>query len=94
MIGVTTRREKTEISARPPVQTERRKSRSQAVANVVSSPTDCSRRCGARPARLGVSIPAYAFFAWLNWRTGSIVWSGLGHTFVLTLMLVAVGGAH
>ena len=33
-------------------------------------------------------------FAWLNWRTGSIVWSGLGHTFVLTLMLVAVGGAH
>jgi hypothetical protein len=33
-------------------------------------------------------------FAWLNWRTGSIVWSALGHTYVLTLMLVAVGGAR
>jgi membrane protease YdiL (CAAX protease family) len=32
-------------------------------------------------------------FAWLDWRTGSIVWSGLGHVYVLTLMLVAVGGA-
>ena len=32
-------------------------------------------------------------FAWLDWRTGSILWSGLGHVFVLTLMLVAVGGA-
>ncbi len=31
-------------------------------------------------------------FAWLNWRTGSIVWSALGHLYVLTLMLVAVGG--
>jgi membrane protease YdiL (CAAX protease family) len=33
-------------------------------------------------------------FAWLNWRTGSIVWSALGHTFVLTLMVVAVGGTQ
>jgi membrane protease YdiL (CAAX protease family) len=33
-------------------------------------------------------------FAWLNWRTSSIVWSALGHAFVLTLMLVAVGGAR
>jgi len=32
-------------------------------------------------------------FAWLDWRTGSIVWSALGHVYVLTLMLVAVGGA-
>jgi membrane protease YdiL (CAAX protease family) len=32
-------------------------------------------------------------FAWLNWRTGSIVWSALGHLYVLTLMLVAVGAA-
>ena len=32
-------------------------------------------------------------FAWLNWRTGSILWSALGHVYVLTLMLVAVGGA-
>jgi len=30
-------------------------------------------------------------FAWLDWRTGSIVWSAFGHLFVLTLMLVAVG---
>jgi membrane protease YdiL (CAAX protease family) len=30
-------------------------------------------------------------FAWLDWRTGSIVWSALGHVYILTLMLVAVG---
>lgn len=34
-----------------------------------------------------------AVYAWLNWRTGSILWSALGHVYVLTLMLVAVGGA-
>lgn len=33
-------------------------------------------------------------FAWLDWRTGSILWSALGHVYVLTLMLVAVGGAN
>jgi membrane protease YdiL (CAAX protease family) len=32
-------------------------------------------------------------FAWLNWRTGSILWSALGHVYVLTLMELAVGGA-
>jgi membrane protease YdiL (CAAX protease family) len=32
-------------------------------------------------------------FAWLDWRTGSILWSALGHVYVLTLLLVAVGGA-
>jgi CAAX prenyl protease-like protein len=32
-------------------------------------------------------------FAWLNWRTGSIVWSALGHLYVLTLMIAAAGGA-
>ena len=32
-------------------------------------------------------------YAWLDWRTGSILWSALGHVYVLTLMLVAVGGA-
>jgi membrane protease YdiL (CAAX protease family) len=32
-------------------------------------------------------------FAWLNWRTGSIVWSAIGHAYVLTLMELAVGGA-
>jgi len=31
-------------------------------------------------------------FAWLDSRTGSIVWSALGHLYVLTLMVVAVGG--
>jgi membrane protease YdiL (CAAX protease family) len=30
-------------------------------------------------------------FAWLDWRTGSILWSALGHVYILTLMLVAVG---
>jgi len=34
-----------------------------------------------------------SIFAWLNWRTGSILWSALGHIYVLTLMEVAVGGA-
>jgi hypothetical protein len=33
-----------------------------------------------------------SIFAWLDWRTGSIVWSALGHLYVLTLMMVAVGG--
>jgi len=33
-------------------------------------------------------------FAWLDWRTGSILWSALGHVYVLTLLLVAVGGAR
>lgn len=32
-------------------------------------------------------------FAWLDWRTRSILWSALGHVYVLTLMEVAVGGA-
>ena len=30
-------------------------------------------------------------FAWLDWRTGSIAWSALGHVYVQTLMRVAVG---
>jgi membrane protease YdiL (CAAX protease family) len=34
-----------------------------------------------------------AVYAWLDWRTGSILWSALGHVYVLTLMLVLVGGA-
>jgi membrane protease YdiL (CAAX protease family) len=32
-------------------------------------------------------------FAWLDQRTGSVLWSALGHVYVLTLMLLAVGGA-
>jgi hypothetical protein len=31
-------------------------------------------------------------FAWLNWRTGSILYSAIGHVYVLTLMQLAVGG--
>jgi membrane protease YdiL (CAAX protease family) len=34
-----------------------------------------------------------SLFAWLDWRTRSIIWSALGHVYVLTLMTVAVGGA-
>lgn len=30
-------------------------------------------------------------FGWLNWRTGSIVWSALGHVYILSLVIVAVG---
>jgi membrane protease YdiL (CAAX protease family) len=30
-------------------------------------------------------------FGWLNWRTGSIVWSTVGHIYVLTLVMAAVG---
>jgi membrane protease YdiL (CAAX protease family) len=32
-------------------------------------------------------------FAWLDWRTGSILWSALGHVYVLTLLVAAVRGA-
>jgi membrane protease YdiL (CAAX protease family) len=32
-------------------------------------------------------------FAWLDWRTGSVLWSALGHVYVLTLMIMAVGAA-
>jgi membrane protease YdiL (CAAX protease family) len=33
-----------------------------------------------------------SIFAWLDWRTGSILWSALGHVYVLSLM-VALAGA-
>jgi membrane protease YdiL (CAAX protease family) len=33
-------------------------------------------------------------FAWLNWRTGSILYSAIGHVYVLTLMQLAVGGVR
>ncbi len=32
-------------------------------------------------------------FAWLNWRTGSVLYSAIGHVYVLTLMELAVGGS-
>ncbi|HXG25880.1 MAG TPA: CPBP family intramembrane glutamic endopeptidase [Candidatus Binatia bacterium] len=34
-----------------------------------------------------------SIFAWLDWRTGSILWSALGHVYVLTLMQFALGRA-
>jgi membrane protease YdiL (CAAX protease family) len=34
-----------------------------------------------------------ACYAWLDWRTGSILWSGLAHVAILTLMVAAAGGA-
>jgi membrane protease YdiL (CAAX protease family) len=31
-------------------------------------------------------------FAWLDWRTGSVIWSALGHLYVLTLMVILARG--
>lgn len=33
-----------------------------------------------------------SIFAWLDWRTGSVLWSALGHMYVLTLMVVLARG--
>lgn len=32
-------------------------------------------------------------YGWLAWRTGSIVWGALGHTYILTLVTVAAAAA-
>jgi membrane protease YdiL (CAAX protease family) len=32
-------------------------------------------------------------YGWLDWRTGSVLWSGLAHTWILTLVVVAAGAA-
>ena len=48
---------------------------------------------GKPDAELWSTFIGGAAFAWLDWRTGSILWSALAHVYVLTLMLVAVGGA-
>jgi len=34
-----------------------------------------------------------SIFAWLDWRTGSILWSALGHVYVLSLMVTLAGAA-
>lgn len=34
-----------------------------------------------------------SIFAWLDWRTRSILWSALGHVYVLTLMVALAGAA-
>jgi membrane protease YdiL (CAAX protease family) len=30
-------------------------------------------------------------YGWVNWRTGSILYSGVAHVYIVTLLLVAVG---
>ena len=30
-------------------------------------------------------------YGWLDWRTGSVVWSGLAHTWILTILVLAAG---
>ena len=30
-------------------------------------------------------------YGWLDWRTGSVLWSGLAHTWILTTLVVAAG---
>jgi membrane protease YdiL (CAAX protease family) len=32
-------------------------------------------------------------YGWLDWRTGSVLWSGLAHTWILGLMVLAAGAA-
>lgn len=32
-------------------------------------------------------------FGWLDWRTGSVLWSGLAHTWILGLVVIAATGA-
>lgn len=34
-----------------------------------------------------------AIYGWLDWRTGSIVWSALAHVYILTLVTVVAGTA-
>lgn len=33
-----------------------------------------------------------AVYGWLTWRTGSIVWGALAHTYIVTLVIVAAAG--
>ena len=33
-------------------------------------------------------------YGWLDWRTGSVLWSGLAHTWVLSLVVVVAAGAR
>ncbi len=32
-------------------------------------------------------------YGWLDWRTGSVLWSGLAHTWILALVVIAAGAA-
>jgi membrane protease YdiL (CAAX protease family) len=49
---------------------------------------------GKPPIELWSTFVGGSVFAWLDWRTGSILWSAVGHVYVLTLMEVAVGAAR
>lgn len=64
-----------------------------ALALVVSLVPFVLTHLGKPDVELWSTFVGGAIFAWLDWRTGSILWSALGHVYVLTLMLVAVGGA-
>jgi membrane protease YdiL (CAAX protease family) len=30
-------------------------------------------------------------YGWLDWRTGSVLWSGLAHTWILSLAVIGAG---
>jgi membrane protease YdiL (CAAX protease family) len=30
-------------------------------------------------------------YGWLDWRSGSVLWSGLAHTWILSLAVIAAG---
>ncbi|MCJ7711549.1 MAG: CPBP family glutamic-type intramembrane protease, partial [Chloroflexi bacterium] len=32
-------------------------------------------------------------YGWLDWRTGSVVWSGLAHTWILSVTILAAAAA-
>jgi membrane protease YdiL (CAAX protease family) len=32
-------------------------------------------------------------YGWLDWRTGSVLWSGLAHTLILSIAILAAGAA-
>lgn len=35
-----------------------------------------------------------AVYGWLTWRTGSILWGGLAHAYIVTLLIVVAGAAR
>jgi len=62
-----------------------------ALAPVVSLIPFVLTHLGKPDIELWSTFVGGSIFAWLDWRTGSILWSALGHVYVLTLMSVAVG---
>ncbi len=39
------------------------------------------------------TIAGGLLYGWLDWRTGSVLWSGLAHTWILSLAVIAAGSA-